>query len=75
MYYRVNGVIEEYSKPPVNKKEVTLTKQSNLKHSNGTGFPFWLLILIIVVVVGIALWFLYTLRGKRQGQDFGFRFY
>ena len=40
-----------------------------------TGFPMCLLILLIVAIIAIGLWFLYILRRKKKGQDFGFHFY
>ena len=64
MYYRVNGVpvVEGYDKDTPDKKSKSV-------------FPLWLLITIIVAIVSCGLWFLFCIRKKSGGQDFGFQFY
>ena len=65
MYYRVNGqpVVEGYD------------KDTPKDPAPKSVFPLWLLITIIVAIIACGLWFLFCLRKKDEGQDFGFQFY
>lgn len=64
MYYRVNGqpVVEGFD-------------EDTPKNPPKSVFPMWLLIVIIVAIIACGLWFLFCLRKKDGGQDFGFQFY
>ncbi len=63
MYYRVNGIVENYDKDT--------PKQDKPKQV----FPIWLLILIIGLIIACCLWLLFCVTKKNRGQDFGFQFY